>query len=130
MYKQALTHLHTHCTLHTAHRYTASGWPRASTPVLRKLAGEPATGVFGKVRVVQCIFVCPLRPTPPPPIREIDVPTNRVLAHQAYAPLGKLYGDSEAAHACHAIDALCDAGAIATLLSTFIEPLQSMAGRE
>eukprot|EP00019_Armaparvus_languidus_P011797 CAMPEP_0168581840 /NCGR_PEP_ID=MMETSP0420-20121227/1645_1 /TAXON_ID=498008 /ORGANISM="Pessonella sp." /LENGTH=584 /DNA_ID=CAMNT_0008616251 /DNA_START=324 /DNA_END=2075 /DNA_ORIENTATION=+ len=73
--------------------YTAAGWPRASSTVLRKLAGSAKTGQYGK----------------------------------AYLPFSKLYGDDEAVDACIAIEQLCDAGAISTLLSTFIEPLQSMA---
>ena len=73
--------------------HAAGGWPRASSAVLRKLAGNVRDGQYGK----------------------------------AYDAFRKLHGDAEAAGLCHAIDALVDAQAISTLLSTFIEPLQSMA---
>jgi DNA polymerase-1 len=77
--------------------YTASGWPACGTPVLRKLAGAPTE-------------------TPPRGGLLFEFLTNQ---------RGETAED--AMKACEAVESLLEAGAVGTLLDSFIDPLQKLA---
>ncbi|KAK9818799.1 hypothetical protein WJX74_001704 [Apatococcus lobatus] len=126
---------------------TPTGWPAVSVPVLRSLAGKAGAARKALAELPDSSISSmddlgsldldvdvndPIEVVPPPAAAvKLKISSKQVEALEAEAEqkgFGKLYaafgGGKEGLEACAAVDALCNVGAIDTLLSNFILPLQ------
>ncbi|KAK9839857.1 hypothetical protein WJX81_006741 [Elliptochloris bilobata] len=131
--------------------YTPSGWPAVSTPVLRALAGKPGAAKKALAELDGANLAVPEGEVP---VEEMMAdPAVAALAaagdggdalatlsadanpadladwpKKGYGHLYAAFGGGRAGlEACAAVDALCEVGAIDTLLSNFMRPLQGDA---